>query len=375
MRHFYPMAKTVGDEIHAAVEIAMRRGVIWATAALAVAVGGHTLLWRWAVGTVSDQFALWETQQRALGLTVTTGTPTRAGWPLAAQLIIPQAHVADAPHGSAQSFSWTGDRVVIGVALLHPRTLVISAEGTQHLHFGTGPDLPFTADTLRAVVPLEPGAPARVIDIRASNLRAGLPLGGESGAGGLTIALLSLHAESKPAAAQGEPAISFAGSAQDIGLPMPPPGHSWALGPRIASISIEGAVDGPLPRATDPVAKASGWRDGGGTLEITRLAIGWGPLGLNGNATLALDEHMQPMGTATAHIVGQAEALDALAANGAISQRTALAAKAVLGLMAKEPEGGGEPQVDVPLTLQDRKLAMGRIPLAVLPELIWPSAP
>ena len=80
------------------------------------------------------------------------------------------------------------------------------------------------------------------------------------------------------------------------------------------------------------------------------------------------------MGTATAHVVGQNEALDALAGGGVITPRTALAAKAVLSLMAKEPEGGGTPQVDVPLTLQDRKLAMGRIPLAILPELLWPAA-
>ncbi len=133
-------------------------------------------------------------------------------------------------------------------------------------------------------------------------------------------------------------------------------------------------MNGPLPQAADPLARATGWRDGGGTLQIGRFAIGWGPLGLNGSATLALDEHMQPMGTATAHIIGESQVLDALAASGVITPRTALATKAFLGLMAKEPEGGGAPQVDVPLTLQDRKLAMGRIPVTVVPELVWPSA-
>jgi hypothetical protein len=352
----------------------MRRGLIWGVAGVALIVGAHGLAWRWAVGKVGEQYALWVTQQRALGVVVTSDAATRTGWPLSARLILPNMRIAAAPRqGGATGASWSGERVVLGVDLLHPRTLVINAEGTQRLQLGSGPVLPFRADRLRAVVPLEPGAPARAIDIGATNLRAGVPLGEGAEGAGLIVALLSLHAESKPAAPQGEAAISFAGSAQDIALPPPPPGRAWPLGPRIASISVEGAVNGPLPRAMDPVAKATGWRDGGGTLEISRLAIGWGPLGLNGSATLALDEHMQPMGTATAHIVGQAEALDALAANGVITARTALAAKAVLGLMAKEPEGGGAPQVDAPLTLQDRKLAMGRIPLAVMPELVWPS--
>jgi hypothetical protein len=355
----------------------MRRALILVVFLVVALVGAHALAWRWAVGTLADQFAAWAARERAHGLTVSSDPPIRGGWPMAAELTLPQTHIEQGGASPAR-IAWTAQRVVIGVALLHPRTLTVGAEGMQLLRLGDGPELPFTADGLRATIPLQPGAPAREVDIAASHLRAGLPLGaaadGGTATGGLTIALLSLHATSTPAAAQGEAALAFAGSAQDIGLPGLPAGHVWPLGPRIASVSVEGAVNGPVPRAADPVAKATGWRDGGGTLEIGRFAIGWGPLGLNGSATIALDDAMQPMGTATAHIVGAPEALDALAANGVIGQRTALAAKAVLSLMAKEPEGGGSPQVDVPLTLQGRKLAMGRIPLAVLPQLIWPGS-
>jgi hypothetical protein len=364
--------------------VAMRRALIAGAAALVVIGGGHALVWRWAVQTVSTQYAVWVAQQRAAGWIVTSGEPMRGGYPLAAQLVLPQTHIEEASKSGPSRIGWTGERVVLGVALLHPRTLVISAEGLQRLRLANDAELPFRADRLTATIPLEPGAPARSVDIAATNLRAGLPMptrqdadaqGDPPTAAGLTVALLALHAESKPSAAQGEAALSFSGSAQDIGLPPPPAGRTWPLGARIASVSLEGAVNGPVPRLADPTAKATGWRDGGGTLEIGRFAIGWGPLGLNGSATLALDEHMQPMGTAAAHILGYAEALDALALNGAITPRTASAAKVVLSLMAKEPEGGGAPQVDVPLTLQDRKLAMGRIPLAILPELVWPGAP
>ena len=47
-----------------------------------------------------------------------------------------------------------------------------------------------------------------------------------------------------------------------------------------------------------------------------------------------------------------------------------MAAGAVLGLMAR-PQPSGPPVVEVPLSLQDRTLSLGRIPLLRLPELVW----
>ena len=73
-------------------------------------------------------------------------------------------------------------------------------------------------------------------------------------------------------------------------------------------------------------------------------------------------------------MVGQAEALDTLATNQAITQRAAMAAKAVLSLMTHQPEGGGTPEVEVPVTLQRQVLSVGRIPLARMAEWMWPSA-
>jgi hypothetical protein len=354
----------------------MRRRLVALAALLVLVIGAHALVWRWATGTIDAQYERWVSEQRGHGWIVTSGEPVRGGWPMDASLILPQPHIANATQATAARLAWDGERVVIGVALLHPRTLTIRAEGTQHLRLGDGPDIPITAERLVGTVPLTPGEPAREVDVSGRHLRAGVALASgaaDEASGGLTISLLSLHVASNPGAGRGEAALSLAGSAQDIGLPPLPAGRSWPFGPRIASVSVEGTVDGPLPRGADPVAQAVAWRDGGGTVAISRFAIGWGPLGLNATATLSLDAAMQPQGSATLHLVGAPDAIDALAANGVIPPRTALAAKAVLGLMSREPEGGGAPQVDVPLTLQDRKLAMGRFPLATVPELVWPS--
>ena len=56
----------------------------------------------------------------------------------------------------------------------------------------------------------------------------------------------------------------------------------------------------------------------------------------------------------------------------AVAPQTAFAGKALLGLMA-QPQPDGSSVVEVPLTLKDRTLLLGRLPLARLPELVWPT--
>jgi hypothetical protein len=351
----------------------MRRALISAVAVVILLVAGDFLVWRWAASRLDAGYAGWVQGQRAAGWTVTNGEPSTSGWPFSAKLTIPDLFLSGGRPDIPGGLTWSGDRVVLTVALLHPGRLGIALEGMQRLRVADGADIPFTADQLAVTVPLDADAPARFADLSATNLRVGLPEGGIA-ANPLTLALVHVHLDSTPAAAQGESALAIAGSAQDIGLPAPPAGRAWPLGPRIASVSFEAALTGPLPLAADIAVRAAEWRDGGGTLEIRRLALGWGPLGLSASATLALDEHMQPMGAGSAHIVGEDATIAALVANRVVTASAATAARTILGLMSRAPDGGGAPEVDVPLTLQNRTLTMGRIPLAKLPELLWPQA-
>jgi hypothetical protein len=342
----------------------MRRVLILLLAVIVVLAVAHTLLWRWAVQRMESEFANWVTEERAQGWTVTSGEPLAGGWPLAAQLTVPSLSItggaADIPGGLA----WRADCVVVGVALAHPRLLTMDVNGTQRLRFSVAPQVSGVADRFRVTIPLDPGAPPRAANLDATNLHLG------PSSEGLTIALLGGRAEVNPGATKNQPAVTVSASAEDIALP---PGDASALGPRLASVALQAALDGPLPSTPGLVARAAAWRDGGGALEIRQLTAGWGPLGVNGRATLALDGHLQPTGTASAQFLGYAEALDALAANHAISTHAAQAAKAVLGLMAR-PDGERS-EVEVPLTLKDRTLSVGQIPLAHLPGLVWPDAP
>ncbi|MBN9561416.1 MAG: DUF2125 domain-containing protein [Alphaproteobacteria bacterium] len=353
------------------VGLGRRRGRglgLWILVFVLVLVAGHALYWRWATQRLEQGFLAWAADRRAHGWVVRAGEPGRGGWPLAATVSVPGLHVEGGQNDIPDGFAWDAERVRLSVRLLQPRSLSISAEGNQRLRLSDLPEIPYTADRLHADVPFEPGVPAHVADIVARDLRAGMPSGKEA-ASGLTIGLLQVHGEVRPAAPQGEPVLAFTTSAEAIGLP---PDVRWALGSRISSLSINGALNGPLPRVPGLVHRATAWRDGGGSLAIQRLALGWGPLGLTGSATLALDMRLQPMGTGTARIVGYAETLDALAASGAITKQAAMAAKALAGLIARIPADGGRPEIEVPLTLQDRTLSIRQIPLARIPELLWP---
>jgi len=341
-----------------------RRVVVVLLAVVAVLAAGDGLLWRWTEGELQTAFDDWAAGRRAQGWTVTTGLPWRSGWPLVAQITEPGLAVAARHPDLPGALNWTAERLTLRISLLHPRTLEIAIAGDQHLHINGVADLPFTADRFEAVVPLRPGLPARGGDLEVSQLRAGV-----AGAG-VTLARLHMHGEFRPTAQQGEAWLALTGGFSDLVMPE----HAWALGPRIGSAALDVTLTGPLPRAETPLARATAWRDGGGTLAVKRVTFAWGPLDLDGSATLALDEHMQPMGAGSARLTGYAATLDALVAGRMIGARAAIAAKAVLGLMAHTPADGGAPVVEVPLTLQGGALSVGRIPLGRMPELSWPDA-
>jgi hypothetical protein len=329
-------------------------------------VAGHYLLWRWSERQMATQTDDWIAAQRAQGWTIRTGEGVGGGWPLTTERLLPDVTIAGGDSLIPGGLTWKADRVRLRVALLHPRALTIGMEGLQTLRLGAAPELHFAADDMTAVLPLEPGVPARTLDLTAAHLRAGLPA---QGTGGITITDLTLHALTRPGTTQGDAALTLSLAADNIGLPA---GIDWALGPTIARVALDAAIDGPVPRATALATRLAGWRDGGGTVPIQSLTLDWGPLSLRASATLALDEQLQPMGAATARIAGWSQALDALTRGGLLPARSAMAAKAVLSLLARPPEGGGPEEVEVPLTDQDRTLSFGRIPLTKLPEVVWP---
>ncbi|MBV9249843.1 MAG: DUF2125 domain-containing protein [Acetobacteraceae bacterium] len=327
---------------------------------------GATLYWRAMSQQLGAGFDAWVADQRASGWTVTFSKPVAGGWPVAATLLIHKADIAAGQPVIPERLRWSADVVVLRISLLHPRRLEISAEGSQILQLGDGPEIPLTAASEQMVLPLKRGEPLQTLSLAADNLRAEVP--GSAGTA-LAIARLRGEADLNPASAQGEPAVSASLTAAEINLPAQ---VKWPFGPRVAELAIEAGLNGLLPHSGTVIEAANEWRDNGGSLEIRHLQLVWGPLNLTGTATLALDPQLQPMGAGTAHVVGYAETLDALAAGGQISHSAATAAKAVLSLLAQSSDNGGPSEVEVPLALQYRTLSMRQVPIVRLPELDWP---
>jgi hypothetical protein len=328
-----------------------------------VLLAAVTAYWRIAVGTLQDGFAAWAADRRAAGWTVGHAAPASGGWPLAATLSIPQLKLSGGDSNIPGGLAWSAETVVLRVALLRPGLLEVSTGGRQRLQIAGSPEVPYSADRLQLVLPSQTAGWPPEATLQADGLRVETP------AGAAGVRSLQVQLELQPAAGSGEPVATLALRAATVS---PPPGISRLLGPRIASLAADAALIGPVPAGHTPAERAVAWRDGGGSLEIRRLSVNWGPLDLTATATLALDEQLQPMGAGSTHVVGYAETLDALAAHGAISRSAATAAKAVLSLLAHSPDDGSPPDVEVPLTLQYRTLSMRQVPLVRLPELDWP---
>jgi hypothetical protein len=316
-------------------------------------------LWAWAVARVQAGFAAWRREAAAAGWTVRSGTMHRAGWPLAAELVLTDATLAAGPDLLPGGAGWTAQRAVLHVAPWAPGTLLVRLEGAQQVRaFGSAAATLLAA---RLTLTVNLGDPAAPVRLDGSDLRFAPPLGGMS---------IGLLAAELPQGA-GPPRATL--SAEAIALP---PGWPLALGNRIASATVTLALEGALPPPSpDAAGRAAAWQRAGGLLRVRHMALGWGPLGVTGTAALGLDPALQPDGTGTLRVVGFEPALSALAAGGVVRPSAAQAVRAVLTLLARTPEGGGTPEVTLPLTLHGGTLEVGGFPVARVPHWDWSAAP
>ncbi|WP_426954490.1 DUF2125 domain-containing protein [Muricoccus radiodurans] len=328
---------------------------------LVVLAGGHTILWNTMSSRLQSGFDAWAAARRAQGWRIEHGTPTRGGWPLSATLRLPDFRLSGGGATVPGGLDWTARAVTLRVALPRLDTLHISAGGPQRLRLGTL-DLPFAADRLAGRLPLQPYVLPRGGSFETSRLRIGTE------AGGVEVGSATLEFDSRSTAIEGEAAIRLEGSARAIMLPSNGP-----LGRSIQEAALEANLTGPLPAGRSPTNRAEAWRDAGGTLEIRRLDLRWGPANAQAAATVALDDALQPMGAGTLKLAGAEAVVDALANAGLIPARSAALARRVVGMLARPPAEGEPPQLEVPLTLEDRSLSVARIPVARLPALTWPA--
>ncbi|MFH5923481.1 DUF2125 domain-containing protein [Roseomonas xinghualingensis] len=319
------------------------------------------LVWNWMAGRLQAGYDAWATLRREQGWRIEHGVPVRGGWPFTATLRLPEFRLLGGGASLPGGLEWSARAVTLRVALHSPGELRIAAGGPQRLRLGAV-EVPFAADRLTAVLPLQANVIPRGGEFEASRLRIG------TASGGLEIRSAYLTFDSRMTAIEGEPAVTLQGGAHDVTLPTPTP-----LGRQVAMLRLDAALTGPLPGGRNPTHRAAMWRDAGGTLELRQLDLEFGPVTARTAATLALDDQLQPMGAGTLRLTGAEALLDALAQDGLITPRNAGLARRVVGVLARPPAEGEPPQLEVPLTLEGRSLAVARMPVARMPVLLWPG--
>jgi len=344
------------------------RGLAGTALLLLLLAAGHALLWRWMGMQLEAGFRDWAAQRRAQGWRVAHAAPARGGWPFAATLTLPQFRLEGGGATLPGGVDWQAEALLLRLAPPRLDRLVVEMPGRHRLRIGPL-DTPFAADRLAATLPLEAGVLPREARLEGEGLRFGTP------AGAAEARSAQLEVETRMTAIEGEPAVSLRLSADGILLPESAGPAFGVLGRSVAAALLDLALTGPLPPGRGVAAKAEAWRDGGGTVELRALELRWGPVAATGTATLTLDEALQPMGAGTLRLAGGAEALAAAAQAGMLTRQAAGTARGVLRLLSRTPAEGGPPQLEVPLTLEGRRLAAARIPLAVLPAWTWPVPP
>jgi hypothetical protein len=335
-----------------------RRRWVWGVCALvAILVGADTAAWWMAERALARGLANWTAAMAAEGWTVQAGPPSLAGWPLAATTVVPALRIGTGPLAVATQ------GLAITASPLHPATLRVTFPAPVVLDLPMLPPVSLTASQAGLDAPLR-GPPWASIDVK--DLQAQWT-GTDGVVRVLTVPLVHLRFEPT---LEG---LAVTGSAQAITLPEPRPGEVMPLGRRLASVSFDATLRRGLPAAPMTTQSLAAWRDAGGALMLQRLAVGYGPLGIAGQGRFGLDQRLQPSGEATVQVLGYAQTLQALATAHLITSHESQTVGAVLALLARTPEGGGTPRVDVTVSLQNQTVTIAGFPLLRVPAINWPD--
>ncbi len=327
----------------------IRRLLPWFAAAVAASTATIFFLWLIFASRVEEGAGLWAEARRAEGFAISWQRLDIGGFPFYFDLGFVEPRIArggwsaEAPLLTATLLPWRLEKVDLAA----PRLTV------------TGPAAAAGLEAMTAQLLVEDG---RVRSLIVEGAAASARLRGEDlGRADRAALVIELF----------DPAVtdwqteSVAGK---VSLRGTKPASRFA--PRLLfeepyDLDLDGAIKGP-------VADLVRWRDGGGTVDLRRVVLAWGPLKVDGKGTVALDGEMRPLGAGTAKLQGLPPTLDRLVARGQVKAQDASVAKIVLGLLAQPTADGGS-EVTAPVTAQNGRLFLGPVPLLTLQRLGEPA--
>ncbi len=351
----------------------MRRLVLIGVAIIVVAAAAYTAWWFRAADGLAAGVGTWQAARRAEGWDVALGKVSVGGYPFRLEAVADGFSIGRA---SPVPWRWTGPRLTASAPPWGGRELALEAPGAHRIE-ATMPHGPVTLalDAATAHGTVQVGPHGRIARLDA--VLAGVD--GRTGDGA------NFHADTVVLALTGAPPGQPAATANGVHAPEAGRLHlvadgiaidgatTGALGRKIDHFEADIVLDGRLPDGPTRAA-LDAWRVDGGTVELRKVRIDWGEFQGEADGTLALDSDMQPIGAFTTRLWGVDQALDALVAGGQIDVRAGAMARIVLRMLATpSTRPGVPPRVEVPLTLQDRKVYLGPAKLASVPRIDWPA--
>lgn len=319
-----------------------RVGLRWVVGVLAVAALLHGVFW---LNSTRRLGTLMEEQAQVLrgqGWRVVLGAARPRGWPSCAGLQFGPTSI------EGGGFAWRADRATIDTPLrwhqsmfgTPPGTVHVQAEG-QSIRFGSSPARPVMSQGLRIEV-LGDAVTLAGTGVGVANLFEAEALQAQFAPDGLALAVRRLKLFEVV----------------------------WTGAPVVETLALHASATPAVRWSGHLHAAALAWRQAAGVIDLSDLTLAMGRARAVGKAKVWLDDASQPRLDGTMHVTNYEAGLDDLAMAGALSRRTVLAAKAVLGLLAAPAPDGG---ADVPVQIAAGVLIAAGFPLLRMPTLEWPT--
>ena len=330
--------------------------------------------WHYASEAFRDGIERWVAARRADGVQASYGSLVMRGFPFSLQanlrdpvLSKPSAGVASGS-GKELAWEWRGSEVAVAIRPWNPNRVELHFPGTNQITLPIG-------DNGRTVFAAA-GRASATLDLDSAGMPASadfdiddLDLLSEDGNQSVSVAGLELsgltHTAGTPAHESATFDLTVAGKGIELPADSKPP-----LGTFVSVVECQASLMGVVPPGPAEQAMKA-WRDDGGTIEIHRLHLVWGPLEIEAGGTLALDANLQPIGALSAIVRGFPETVDALVAGGMVQSNDGALAKQILGLLIKTPKHGGPPELTVPVTLQNGWVYVANVQLARISPISW----
>ncbi len=344
---------------------ALKIAFILVIVVITVAAGG----WLVAARAVERALEQWAQERRSEGFEVSWDNLDITGFPIRLNGRLQGARMASG--GSIQSgaagiqqWSWLPPDLTLRFFPLAPNRVDITAPGAHQFQFVVDDQSQsLGADTDTATARVRLNLRGRIEAVSA--LVSGLEIDDPERALRLTAASATVVVEQLESA--DEPAFQGGFSLSGVELPATLAGP---LGARLTTLAAQATWFGDLPSGNMEQAMTR-WRDTGGRLEITSASMIWGPIRAAASGQLTLDNALQPQGALESEIRGMDNAITAFESAGFIDGGGAALARIAIAALSRTPADGGGPVVRLPLTIQQRQVSLGPLPLTTLPLIRW----